>query len=236
MTERPILFSADMVQAILAGRKTQTRRVIQNAAGPFWDHPGYRPEFGPVLDKFYRPVVCFRDIQTNTVAKHAPHPACPYGYISHNLWVRETWRTEELDSGLDGVRFRADNVFIPIENNHDASMQWLVARNNDGSGRWRPSIFMPRWASRLTLEITGIRIERLQSISLEDAEAEGVQVFDASRQNGDVLNFAVLWETINAKRGYPWASNPWVWVIEFTKSPLPFRGGESDAQHRRGEV
>ncbi len=129
---------------------------------------------------------------------------CPYGQVGSKLWVRETW--VPTFQGLDCL-YKADETgkpsLFPV------------------SG-WKPSIHMPRWASRITLEITEVRVERLQEISEEDAIAEGIPPF---APNGKVQSstipckhFSTLWDSLNAKRGYGWETNPWVWVISFRRA------------------
>ncbi|MBT3390324.1 MAG: hypothetical protein HN413_07920, partial [Chloroflexi bacterium] len=112
-------------------------------------------------------------------------------------------------------RYRADNAFIEIENTQEASYKWMDARGNHGDN-WRPSIFMPRWACRIILDIVYVRVERVQEISEDDAIAEGCtgEHFDLA-----VNDFIWLWDSINAKRGFSWESNPWVWVVEFKVAP-----------------
>jgi hypothetical protein len=160
------------------------------------------------------------------------HIACPYGEPGDRLWVRETWRCFERPSdGVDGVLFRADDAFQEIENTRAAADAWVQA--NDKTGKWRPSIFMPRWASRIDLEVTEVRVQRLDEISEEDARAEGVVLpsFDEQVARGDAIDglrpvirkattrgeFSRLWDSINAERGYGWAANPWVWAITFRR-------------------
>lgn len=217
--ERPILFSAPMVRAILGGWKTQTRRLFnpkrctRPSCDNAWQIPGIEGTFG-----------------------------CPYGTEDSDppdlLWVRETWAPiERRSDAIDGIRFRADDAFVPIENTREAADRWVDAANNDHSGRWRPSIHMPRWASRITLELVETRIERLQDISTADAMAEGIPQMHGeavslgliepfanssgpdSRDLWDnrtsVENYAALWNTINGKRA-PWSSNPWVWALTFS--------------------
>jgi len=185
-----------MVKAILEGRKTQTRRVIKPQ--PVSDFAA-----GMNIGKIFA--------------------SCPYGQIRSRLWVRETWRTEELDQdGLDGIRYQADNGFQAIENTVAASDAWIET-DFRGLGKWRPSIHMPRWASRITLEITGVRVERLVDITLDDAKAEGIGAFTFAR--GAIADnppdprwkFIELWNSINQKRGYGWDTNCWVWVLSFKR-------------------
>jgi hypothetical protein len=124
---------------------------------------------------------------------------CPYGEAGNLLWVRETW----ADSGP------SDNRHIVYRADYLSNQPDLVPFG----GNWRPSIFMPRWASRLTLEHVSLRVERVASISEEDAKAEGIKPlneFDTYRGA-----FQSGWDSINAKRSYSWEKNPWVWVVEF---------------------
>lgn len=193
MKERPILFSSEMVRAILDGRKTQTRRVVNPQS---------------LLDNKTRVTACYE---------------CPYGAPGDRLWVRETWRAVELDNGNDGILYKADNHFKSIENSQAAADLWCDAYADRKYGnKWRPSIFMPRWASRIALAVTDVRVERLQEISEEDAIAEGLQkeVISVGYQNDSVTlrarpKFVYLWDKINSDRGYSFESNPWVWVISF---------------------
>ena len=180
MKERPIIFSGEMVRAILDGRKTQTRRVIK----PQPDHI-HTFQKGILL-----PQIGDKEIR------------CPYGQPGDRLWVRETWAKNNpvLDAK---VCYRADLM------------------SPDLGKPWKPSIYMPRWASRITLEIVNVRVERVQEITEADVIAEGIGAFTLAR---GVLSdappdprwkFIELWNSINANRGYGWEINPWVWVIEF---------------------
>ena len=208
MSEKPILFSAPMVRAILDGRKSQTRRIMKPQPDavldgePYWHIGGYRTRIG-ARNPFF----------------------CPYGQPGDDkLWVRETCRAEELPSGLDGVRYLADDCFIPIENTEAASDAWLslaaYGQRLSGHQKYRKvsAIHMPRWASRITLEITGIHVERLQDISESDALAEGIDPkFPPDEQvaNAAMMRYADIWESINGPGS--WAANPWVWVVEFRR-------------------
>jgi len=202
MKERPILFGGEMVRAILDGRKTQTRRVINPQ--PEWQLTAPRVVdgkwlFGSVASGYAQDVW-----------------RCPYGQPGDHLWMRETWATPgNFDhikpSELGASHFSSTELVYRATSEH-----------GDAYYTWRPSIFMPRWASRITLEVTGVRAERVQEISEEDAKAEGVTAWhprDPSivfRPEGSYRNgFHQLWDSINAKRGYAWDSNPWVWVVEF---------------------
>ena len=212
MTEKPILFSATMVRAILDGRKTQTRRIMKpQPVGPVF-----------VATDPETPRYCLPYNETLTMGELAMR--CPYGQPGDRLWVRETCRAEELPSGLDGVRYLADDCFIPIENTEAASDAWLslaaYGQRLSGHQKYRKvsAIHMPRWASRITLEITGIHVERLQDISESDALAEGIDPkFPQDEQvaNAAMMRYADIWESINGPGS--WAANPWVWVVEFRR-------------------
>lgn len=193
MNERPILFSGPMVRAILEGRKTQTRRVIKSYQ--LDNCPGWY----------------FAKVRGGQVAGwREDKPIEPYmGIVNLNpygdrLWVRETWRDNQGQ-----VEYRADiQNDGPVDGSADAE-----------SRHWRPSIFMPRAYSRITLEVASVRVERLQEITHRDALAEGV--LDMELGAGDLIdgsyavtNLAFLWDQINGTR-HPWSSNPWVWVVSF---------------------
>ena len=186
--ERPILFSGPMVRAILDGRKTQTRRVARMTEGG-------HVRLGP---RRWHP------------ADEAAVLASPYGQPGDRLWVRETWQHE--DGSCDDHKCgQPTHIYHKATESFPESM------------RWKPSIFMPRWASRLTLEVTDVRVQRVQKITEEDAKAEGVEPRHAGQ--GEVghpihtyrTGFVYVWHSINAKRGFGWEKNPWVWVIEFTR-------------------
>ena len=196
MKERPILFSAPMVRAILEDRKTQTRRVVH------W--PWKRWPKADELDNL-------GDMESLWV--RGKKITCPYGQPGDRLWVRETWKDD----------------YIPPED-HDAPLScgthcgYLYKADGEDEGPWKPSIFMPRAASRITLEVTGVRVERLQEISGEDAEAEGVQLVGGAAMwphinRGDKMRcaFEQLWDSLNAKRGFGWEKNPWVFVVEIKR-------------------
>lgn len=225
MKERPILFSEEMVRAILDGRKTQTRRLVKNATGQFWDHAAYRPvvEDGRI-DRWVSddPIVIVRE--------GAPRPACPHGVPGDRLWVKETALPDAPMNGWsgelewDGCGRAWDGV--PSKYRKPRHVIYRASWGGQPLTRWNPSIHMPRWASRLTLEVTGVRVERLQDISLADAIAEGIDTsrfvsprgFDGSELKA-VIKYAELWEAINGPGS--WAANPWVWVVEFKKQESP---------------
>ena len=194
MRERPILFSGPMVRAILDGRKTMTRRIVKF----------------PLLD---RDIGC--ELAGNEIGPKEARRLCPYGQPGDHLWVRENgWERPERTPKM--MREGAD-TWEPYYFDADG----LSATDCDEFKEWgfkrRPSIHMPRKFCRLTLEVTGARVERLQDISERDALCEGArQCGDSSRAYR--LGFTELWQSINAKR-VPWASNPWVWVVEFRIKP-----------------
>ena len=134
---------------------------------------------------------------------------CPYGVPGDLLWVRETWATTE-QAGVHPSD--AQIVYRATDPDWDTMEGW----------RWRPSIFMPRWASRLKLRITSVSVERLREITEHDAMREGVNAEGVSTQPGIYsyrAPFAELWDDINAKRGFGWDANPWVWVVGFEQVP-----------------
>lgn len=220
MKERPILFSGEMVKAILEGRKTMTRRV--NSIGEYY-----------ISDK-----------------------KCPYGVVGDRLWVRETWQSffpeEVTQNHQQGPRSFSG---VPAETAKVHYMFFYYRADGEapddpkyGKAVWRPSIFMPRWASRITLEVTDVKVERLQDITEEDAEKEGIpneypmsdiycyhcggrglikthhretlgaMEIDCPYCDTAVKRFATLWDSINGKKpGKTWKDNPWVWVVEFRR-------------------
>jgi hypothetical protein len=252
MKERPIIMGAESVRAILEGRKTQTRRVIDphkyNIAG--WDMPRTKEDMEagyPFAENAYGDFVSVVDW-------------CPYGRVGERLWVRETWKPGAWRSdGRVAIDYQASpelthtpwiftgnkiKQFIfrwleeviesGLEPNSEGRYEWKAGMS---PLKWKSPIFMPRWASRNTLEITDIRVERVQDISEDDAIAEGIE-FDSGWEeecgegyttgegwmNYKTQDFScesakesyhTIWDSLNAKRGYPWDSNPWVWVITF---------------------
>lgn len=202
MTERPILFSGPMIRAILDGTKTQTRRVV---TAKVWD----QDEDGKRRQYVTTPGV-WGDGREMTAAEVTERFRCPYGQPGDRLWVRETCLMQSVAEGpvLDIMYADHEDYDICYPSKGDAfDLGWRV----------RPSIFMPRWASRITLELTDVRVERVQEISEEDALAEGC--FDEKEHDGSLPSevFRDLWDSINAKRGYGWEVNPWCWVLTFRR-------------------
>lgn len=213
MKERPILFSGPMVRAILEGRKSQTRRVMKPQ--PVYAHGMTKPtkETLEALD----------NVAAAAIRAMTPTTDCPYGVPGDRLWVREAWKTR---SGLDD--FNATEIakkcldagfakpgapILYLADNHGVMWSENDAADLGPWGRVRSSRFMPRWASRITLEITDVRVQRVQEISEDDARSEGVyqETFVPSFR----IAFGTLWDSINAKRGFGWESNPWVWALSF---------------------
>ena len=251
MKEHPILFSAPMVRAILEGRKTVTRRLVNPQP------PEETPHFRGVIGSYsgaVRPYFFwgrFEDLDARNAFLESPHHdpdleedilwpggdsdgftcdmyaaesglLCPFGASANEfrqqgdrLWVRETYFGNHYlhpnePEGERELHFRADG--LPDFEGEEHAI------------RWRPSIHMPRWASRITLEVTGVRVERLQEINEADAVAEGIQPFgdggyhveDGRHYMGTARDsFASLWESINGDGS--WDANPWVWVVKFKR-------------------
>ncbi|MFA3924887.1 hypothetical protein K5C74_19405 [Klebsiella pneumoniae] len=209
MKERGMIFNAEMVRALLDGRKTQTRRIIKDCT------VGRDPisKFIKIGKKF---IGCYPEDVPELIRE-----CCPYGVPGDRIWVRETW-AEAGASAPDLKLYRANYP------EHVPSIYENVPPAEEI--RWTPSIHMPRTASRILLEITDVRVERLNAISEEDAEAEGIDM-EALYDSQDCYDciadhnmtgrptvtgaFKYLWESIYGEEG--WKSNPWVWVIEFKR-------------------
>ncbi|MDQ0703660.1 hypothetical protein QF043_002452 [Pseudomonas sp. W3I7] len=217
--ERPILFSAPMVRAILEGRKTATRRAIK--IQPHIDVSGNfcvgNSNYGQ--DGYGKPVT-----------KHFVNGCCPFGKPGDRLWVRETWAA---DAQVDAVAPRDLSQGEPIQYPADGAVR-QTGCSMIAPGKGRPSIHMPRWASRILLDITDVRIERLQDISEEQALAEGVVGVAFRPDDGWPIctgymigpddgktglqttaanAFSGLWDSV----GGNWSGSPWVWVVEFKR-------------------
>jgi hypothetical protein len=211
--ERPILFSGPMINALLNGTKTQTRRIIKPqppSTHRIWNSHGDDE------------LVFFTDHPTQGEKGNVLHWVCPYGAPGDRLWVRETWRTiarfddwspKQIEEGAHNAAVPAD--WIQVEYADRMRKNWAVHDPNQ-PGRLRPSIHMPRWASRITLEVVSVRVEQIQSIREEDAIAEGICNHpDDPHPARDY--FMDLWDSINAKRGHGWESNPFVWCVAFRR-------------------
>lgn len=223
MTERPILFTGEMVRqlpGICDGEtcKSQTRRLNGldeiNETRDLWFLDGINVHNGNAFAVFSQPLAC------NPAQRWVKPVKCPYGAPGDRLWVRETWADANSDDGpvicyradLDRHYCHKDAWPIEYERYPGCSFSnWAGDLESGTEGHWRPSIFMPRWASRITLEITDVRVQRVQEIGQGDACEEG-------RPLGvePIEWYAALWNKINGKKA-PWASNPWVWVIGFKR-------------------
>lgn len=184
---------------------------------------GERAQERPIIfsGAMVRAILDERKTQTRRVVRGHPHTmeplniGCPYGVPGDRLWVRETWGQTEQGDEWGYYRGKAD-ARLPVLFRADDPT------GGDDDEYWRPSIHMPRWASRITLEVIGVRVERVQDISEDDARAEGVTPTAPLGKTGHAVGaeyaaaFAALWDSINGKRA-PWASNPWVWAVEFQR-------------------
>ena len=232
MSERAIIFTGESIRAILEDRKTQTRRVISPQPSPHCAYVckatnGWAWTDGSTRDYDYFP----KDREALT---------CPYGVPGDRLWVREGYALQASCDG-DAPPFGKDR---PIKFTGEDGLDWLqphyratdpppdlcceeegckCCAEGEPGPHWKPSIFMPRWASRIALELTYVRVQRVQEINEEDARAEGIDGHDALV--GQIANpyrtaYADLWDAINAKRehgAFAWDRNPWVWYLSFRR-------------------
>jgi hypothetical protein len=195
MRSRPILFSAEMVKAILDGRKTQTRRIVKLTDSGRVKAPG------------------------SSLNWHLDDPnatlACPYGQPGDQLWVKETWRTTHHYDNQSPRQLMA----VPIRYECDgAEKDFIDWWDSDQPGKVRQSIYMRKWMSRISLEITGIRIQRLQKINEKDAWAEGVWPNPKPQTPiSGIIRFESLWCSIHGRQS--WDANPFVWAITFRRIP-----------------
>jgi hypothetical protein len=224
MKEKPILFSTPMVKAILEGRKTQTRRVIN----PQPDDDGVN---GVTVEGFQTALYNAEEYWINTEEGESKQvkPKYEKGDI---LWVRETFQMYPASVILNGKAGNSPYKKIPKEKPVGYYIEYRATSDKVFCGKWRSSLFMPKYAARLFLKVTSVRLERLQDISEKDAKAEGVYpcfwfqpfgkpegesiTFDHNQPTHKAAFFN-LWDILNAKCGYSWESNPWVWVYEFMR-------------------
>ncbi|HDN2659258.1 TPA: hypothetical protein P1K67_002140 [Klebsiella pneumoniae] len=232
MTERGMIFNAEMVRAILDGRKTQTRRIIKDCTVG-------RDQISKFIQIEKKFIGCYPEDVPELIRE-----CCPYGVPGDRIWVRETWATLGNEDGCcvdwEGNLCKGD--WRSAARIYRASCEqrpgdyglWSIpddaywkphTKEHKFEGAWRPSIHMPRWASRILLEITDVRVERLNAISQEDAQAEGMELtgwrptYSDPDSGGEVMtpydNFAELWSSIYGDES--WKANPWVWVISFKR-------------------
>ncbi|HAV2259367.1 hypothetical protein [Raoultella ornithinolytica] len=212
MIERGMIFNGEMVRAILDGRKTQTRRImapqpaddIERSAFPNPDAIGWKSS---LKHKYGSTTAHF----------------CPFGAIGDRIWVRETFRVHSRATDVATLVYKASERNSWTEQTHRVPV--AVCNKPATPEKWTPSLHMPRWASRILLEITDVRVERINSISQEDAQAEGLELtgwrptYSDPDSGGEVMtpydNFAELWSSIYGDES--WQANPWVWVIEFKR-------------------
>ncbi|WP_432807243.1 hypothetical protein [Leclercia adecarboxylata] len=243
MTERGMIFNAEMVRAILDGRKTQTRRVMKP-----------QPEVCPRGGHWWPSNVFKTMLHVEEEMQNGKGgwgglvgDACPFGDVGDRIWVRETWGvvSHELDEDGRIHPWSPDRPAtaiheMPFGNGYysghaiyaaDGGFTWGDDDGyEDGRSCWKPSIHMPRAASRILLEITDVRVERLNSISEEDCWAEGIEAVDGLFENTEIIDmalkigccvedskpmFALLWQSIYGDDSWP--ANSWVWVIEFKR-------------------
>ncbi|WP_455830372.1 hypothetical protein [Pseudomonas fluorescens] len=267
--ERPILFSAPMVRAILEGRKTVTRRPVKSFQIPVEDSSvaaGERHRWMAIAQRDPRyGFGVFGATEAECAKELEEFAPCPYGKPGERLWVRETWSDVNFQ-GAPGIAYRADGdvrdlmedaSFLDEDGafNYDDPRSkpyhfacWSEDLLGGKEGRWRPSIHIPRWASRILLEITAVRVERLQDIGEDQAKAEGVRLYTDHAELGEWWHvdgidtysadprksFELLWSSV----GGDWAANPWVWVVEFkrvTPGPPPSGSPTSSSTKVRGK-
>ncbi|HBT0501349.1 hypothetical protein [Klebsiella pneumoniae] len=226
MTERGMIFNAEMVRAILAGRKTQTRRIMKVQPSEAFTPMNMALETD-YKARWYTPGVVDKDGYLQPASKEVfgvsnenEGYSCPFGAVGDRIWVRETFTGHYLDDDqIQDIKDGRDKASSLCEYRADYPDGYQAA---DG---WTPSIHMPRWASRILLEITDVRVERLNAISQEDAQAEGMELtgwrptYSDPDSGGEVMtpydNFAELWSSIYGEGS--WKANGWVWVISFKR-------------------
>jgi hypothetical protein len=241
MPEKPLLLSTPLIGPTMDGRKTQTRRVFRgelgreraNALTLLQVRPDLYPNAQWEWDESGIGGLHYGDATGAGVVLMPKR--CPYA-PGGLLWVREAWCAADRWLGREhddptAIRYRADDTCLSFENAPpDAPVpfdthQW-------GPAKWRPSIHMPKWAARIWLRVTEVRVERVQAITEADAKAEGVALGgsphpDVPPADTHRAAFADLWDKLNAGRGYGWAENPWVWVVRFEVASTTGRAGVS---------
>ncbi|MGK2387420.1 hypothetical protein ACSJHS_20690 [Klebsiella pneumoniae] len=232
MKERGMIFNGEMVRALLSGRKTQTRREVNLNLDIACLATTY--DWATSLAANHYQALTEEQIQQKAESlRGVIHPVilgngqmvsiiCPHGKPGDRIWVRETFCPVD-DTQYGGEKWVDYRATPKFEASHPAG--WDCAPNDAEALKWRPSIHMPRWASRILLEITDVRVEQLNAISQEDAQAEGMELtgwrptYSDPDSGGEVMtpydNFAELWSSIYGDES--WKANPWVWVISFKR-------------------
>ncbi|HBR3146435.1 TPA: hypothetical protein L9R60_002086 [Klebsiella pneumoniae] len=211
MKERGMIFNGEMVRAILDGRKTQTRRIIKDCTVG-------RDQISKFIQIEKKFIGCYPEDVPELIRE-----CCPYGVPGDRIWVREAFRVHSRATDVATLVYKASERNSWTEQTHRVPV--AVCNKPATPEKWTPSLHMPRWASRILLEITDVRVERLNAISQEDAQAEGMELtgwrptYSDPDSGGEVMtpydNFAELWSSIYGDES--WKANPWVWVIEFKR-------------------
>ena len=220
MKERGMIFNAEMVRALLDGRKTQTRRIIKDCTVG-------RDQISKFIQIGKKFIGCYPEDVPELIRE-----CCPYGIPGDRIWVREAFRVHSRATDVATLVYKASERNSWTEQTHRVPV--AVCNKPATPEKWTPSLHMPRWASRILLEITDVRVERLNVISEEDARAEGVGIAlwfaaigvpesewtslgkQGAMQASHINKFATLWESIYGAES--WKANPWVWVIEFKRA------------------
>ncbi len=199
MKERGMIFNGEMVRAILDGRKTQTRRIIKDCTVG-------RDQISKFIQIEKKFIGCYPEDVPELIRE-----CCPYGVPGDRIWVREAFRVHSRATDVATLVYKASERNSWTEQTRRVPV--AVCNKPATPEKWTPSLHMPRWASRILLEITGVRVERLRSMSQDDARAEGVIAASGPMEAG--LAFRELWDSIYGEES--WKANPWVWVIEFKR-------------------
>ncbi|MCW9408936.1 hypothetical protein N5I62_04035 [Klebsiella quasipneumoniae] len=214
MKERGMIFNGEMVRAILDGRKTQTRRIMK--VQPVLNGNFYEV-FGAAWSKGMKSIPA--------LPGHSLSTRCPFGAVGDRIWVREAFRVHSRATDVATLVYKASERNSWTEQTHRVPV--AVCNKPATPEKWTPSLHMPRWASRILLEITDVRVERLNAISEEDARAEGIidggclncgepEPCGCANPDPDATDaFAYLWQSIYGQEN--WNANPWVWVISFKR-------------------
>ncbi|WP_368083075.1 hypothetical protein [Klebsiella michiganensis] len=216
MKERGMIFNGEMVRAILDGRKTQTRRIIKDCTVG-------RDQISKFIQIEKKFIGCYPEDVPELIRE-----CCPYGVPGDRIWVREAFRVHSRATDVATLVYKASERNSWTEQTHRVPV--AVCNKPATPEKWTPSLHMPRWASRILLEITDVRVERLNAISEEDAEAEGIDM-EALYDSQDCYDciadhnmtgrptvtgaFKYLWQSIYGQES--WNADPWVWVIEFKR-------------------